>query len=51
MFTLINGFGQQVKFLVIDGYNVELVLVLLKSMINSLHLSEFNLLFVSRPLL
>ena len=42
MFTLICGLGNKFKFLVVDGYNVELVLVLLKSIINSLYLSEFK---------
>ena len=43
MFTPNIWFGQQVQVQVgVDGYNVEQVLVLLKSIINSLHFSEFN---------
>ena len=37
----ICGLGNKVKFLGVDGYGVELVLVLLKSIINYLHSSEF----------
>ena len=36
------GLGNKFKFLGVDGYNVEQGLVLLKSIINSLHFSEFN---------
>ena len=42
MFTLICGLGNKFKFLGVDDYGVELLLVLLKSIINSLHLSEFT---------
>ena len=41
MVTLICGFGNKFKVLGVDKYGVEMVLVLLKSIINSLHLSEF----------
>ena len=37
----ICGLGNKFKFLGVDGYGVELVLVLLKSIINYLHSSEF----------
>ena len=37
----ICGLGNKFKFLGVDGYGVELVMVLLKSIINYLHSSEF----------
>ena len=42
MVTLICDLGSKFKFLGVDDYGVELLLVLLKSIINSLHLSEFT---------
>ena len=42
MVSLICDLGSKFKFLGVDDYGVELLLVLLKSIINSLHLSEFT---------